>query len=148
MSSETVLGWRERIDLPQLGLYTVDAKIDTGARTSALDSENFQIFHKDKKEYLRFSVPSLLPETEQYVMAPLVGKRFVKNTSGVPQERYVIATDIALGPWCWQIEVTLARRKNMRHAMIIGRQAFDNIDLSVCPRRTYLLSSHSTRGKV
>ncbi len=138
-----LFGWMEYIGLPQLGLDQVKAKLDTGARTSAIHAENIELFDKDGVEWVRFQT---LPDWDnphvgfRSVEAPVVHVREIKNTSGIPEERLVVKTKARFGKRLWMIDVSLADRTNMSFPMIIGRAALKNHAVAVHTRKTFLVS--------
>lgn len=134
----TEIGWREFVALPDLGMREFRAKIDTGARTSALHATNLRIV--DGEESLiefHVSVPGT-PRTTR-CRAPLIDRREIKNTSGVPEKRYVILTTLVMGVQSWPIEVSLADREKMGFDLILGRTAVRRRKLLVNPGRSYLV---------
>lgn len=134
----TSIGWREVVALPELGLDAVRAKVDTGARTSALHATDRELFTRDGRDWLRFHVPH--DEAEAWdCEAPLLGERVVKNTSGQPEARPVIETLLVLGRRRWRIEVTLADRADMKLPLILGRTAIRRRRLVVDPGRSWLI---------
>jgi hypothetical protein len=134
-----VIGWRECVALPELGLHPIEAKIDTGARTSALHAEDVETFWQDGVHWVRFHVPHGGRSHATDCTAPLVDKRHVKNTSGEPAERLVIETALVLNRRRWRIEVTLADRTNMTLPLILGRTALRRHRVLVDPGKSHLL---------
>jgi hypothetical protein len=134
----TVIGWMEHLDLPDLGLHHVKAKIDTGARTSALHATEITTFDRDGAEWVRFDVQLYDDTPVHTIEAPVHGRRSIKNTSGVPEERIVIRTALRLTDRTWPITVSLADRGNMRFPMIVGRTALKRHNLAVHTRRANL----------
>lgn len=132
------IGWREYVGLPELGVAQMRAKIDTGARTSALHATNQRRFRKNGKRWVEFHVP--VPGTPRTTRcaAPLADRRHIKNTSGVPEERNVIEAALVLGKRRWRIEISLADRENMGFDLILGRTAVRRRRLLVNPGRSYL----------
>lgn len=133
-----LIGWREMVDLPQLGLVGVKAKIDTGARTSALHAERVRHFDRDGAPWVRFHVPHAGLEDAFDCEAPLVDQREIRNTTGVPEERLVIKTRLRLGGRLWGIEVSLADRAAMVMPIILGRTAIRRHNILVSPGRSWL----------
>lgn len=134
-----VIGWLERVGLPELGLPAVEAKIDTGARTSALHAEDIETYWEDGVHMARFHVPHGPRAHVTDCTAPLVDERHVKNTSGEPQERLVIETLLVLNKRRWRIEVTLADRTNMALPLILGRTALRRHGVLVDPGKSHLI---------
>ncbi len=134
----TVIGWIETVGLPQLDLPGVKAKIDTGARTSALNAQNIEPFERDGQAWVRFQVQVSDGDPSLWVETPLYDQRHIKNTSGIPEERYVIRTTLKIGEQQWPISVSLTDRSNMRFPMIVGRSALKHRNIAVHTRRAYL----------
>lgn len=115
-----VVGWRERIALPQLGIESLVAKVDTGARSSALHVLDLSV----EAGRVRFLVP--LDRTATATVpceADLVGWRWVRDSGGHGTLRPVVRTRVELGADAWDEEVTLADRAGMQHRMLLGRVA-------------------------
>lgn len=133
------VGWREWVSLPDLGVAAIKAKIDTGARTSALHVTHITRIERDGRPWVRFTVHPLqraeLPAVR--AEAPLVEHRPVRSSSGHTEHRLVISTTLALGEGSWPIELTLTRRDAMGFRMLIGRQALRRRSL-IDPGRSYL----------
>jgi ribosomal protein S6--L-glutamate ligase len=125
MPSPLILGWQEWIALPELGLRALKAKIDTGAKTSALHTHRIEPFGTTKRPMVRFTVhpdPNC-PELEITASAAVIDRREVTSSNGERQMRVVIATRVQIGTQGWPIEVTLTNRERMSYRMLIGRQA-------------------------
>ena len=133
-----MIGWRELIGLPELGILQMAAKIDTGARTSALHAEDRELFERGGKRWVRFKAPKLKGEPRRFIEAPVALERLIKNTSGVPENRLVIRTLLMLGNHRWHIDVSLADRDAMKFDLIIGRTALKGRRILVDPARSYL----------
>ena len=140
-SSARVIGWRENVVLPQLGIEKIKVKIDTGARSSALHAFNIAEFKRDGKDLIRFQVHPLQRDRALTVSteAELLEYRKVRNSGGVAQLRPVILTEIRLGESSWSIELTLTNRDVMGFRMLLGRQAVRNKFL-IDPGRSFLQS--------
>lgn len=138
--STTTIGWREWIGLPALGIVAIRAKIDTGARTTALHAVDIErTAHADGTHWLAFTVPAGNGHDTLRVEAPMVEEREVKNTSGVPDPRPVIRTTLSIDRRRWPIEVTLADRTEMGFDVILGRTAIRRRGLLVNPGRSFLV---------
>ncbi len=120
-----VLGWEEWLGLPELGLASVRAKVDTGARTSALSALAIEPFGPAQRPKVRFLVrPN--PDNDQLEVtcsAPIVDQRDVTSSNGETERRYVIASDVVMGGRTWPIEITLTNRESMSYRMLLGRSA-------------------------
>jgi len=133
-----IIGWREIVSLPELGVFDMRAKIDTGARTSALHAEEQELFNRDGRRWVRFRVPASRHHTDYRVEVPILDEREIKNTSGVPENRVVIRTLLHLGTHHWHVDVSLADRSNMGFDMILGRTAIRRHNVLVNAGRSFL----------
>lgn len=120
-----VIGWREWLALPELGISAIKAKIDTGARTSSLHAYDVERYRTGGEDRVRFWVHPLQRQTKTAVEAdvPLLECRQVRSSSGHLTLRPVIETRVQLLDREWTIELTLADRDQMGFRMLIGRQA-------------------------
>jgi len=120
-----VIGWREQVALPELGITEVKAKIDTGARSSALHAFDIETFQDDGKMMVRFKVHPYQRDTHRTVLAQaeVIDQREVRNSGGHAQFRPVIQTMVELGEFAFPIELTLTSRDKMGFRMLLGRQA-------------------------
>lgn len=136
---ELVVGWREWLRLPELGVRLIKAKVDTGARTSALHAENTRIVLRGGRRLVHFTVHPNQRSKQLAVeaVATLVGERRVTSSSGTEERRPVIITRVNIGGDEWPIEITLTRRDVMGFRMLLGRQALRGHAL-VDPGRSYL----------
>ena len=136
----TTVGWREWVSLPQLGLPAIKAKIDTGARTSALHAFSIERYKQQGQDRLRFNMHPIQRQTKTVVVcdALLKDQREITDSGGHTELRYVIETDLHIGDAHWPIEITLTNRDNMRFRMLIGRQAMRH-NLMVNSTYSYLL---------
>ena len=119
----TLLGWREWISLPDLDVDKISAKVDTGANTSSLYATHIKVIECDGKEFAKFRVTYGKPGDRRFstTMAPLVGFRKVRSSSGETEERPVIKTSICIMDQCWKSEITLTSRQSMQYPMLLGR---------------------------
>lgn len=138
-----VIGWREWVALPELGITAVKAKIDTGATTSSIHAIHIERFRRDGHDFARFQVHPLQRNSKKTVQAeaPLVEYRSVRSSSGHESSRPVILTTIELFGDSWPIELTLANRDQMGFRMLIGRRAMRKRFL-VDPAASYLDKTH------
>lgn len=125
MTTPLVLGWEEWVALPGLGLPAIKAKVDTGAKTSALHAHRIEPFEHDGQAYVRFTVHPApgRDDLEVACTAPLVDRREVMSSNGERESRYVIRSQLEVGGRSWPIEVTLTDRAGMAYRMLLGRQA-------------------------
>lgn len=125
MTEQFRLGWEEWVALPDLGLPALKAKVDTGARTSALHAFDIEAFGPASSPKVRFSIHPIPGEEEVSIpcSADIVDRREVTSSNGESELRYVIATTLRVGDRDWPIEVTLTNRGGMAYRMLLGRQA-------------------------
>lgn len=128
MTSDTKLltvGWREWVTFPELGIPAIKAKVDTGARTSALHAFELDTFVENGQERIRFSIHPLQRRADVVLTceADVLEQRVVTDSGGHRERRYVIATPISIGEQTWDIEVTLTDRDSMHFRMLLGRTA-------------------------
>jgi hypothetical protein len=123
--SRLIIGWRERLAIPEWGVRRIKAKIDTGARTSALHAAEISYFTDGQQEMVQFKVYPLQRtlRKEVLVTAPLIDRRLVRSSSGAAEVRPVVRTYVELMGVCWPVEITLARRSLMGFRMLLGREA-------------------------
>ena len=134
-----IIGWREWLALPELGIQAIKAKIDTGARTSALHTFKLEPFEKEGVLMVKFSIHPLQrrKDVEINCIANVLDRRRVTSSDGQSEMRYVIATSVFLGKYNWPVELTLTDRKSMRFRMLLGRAAICD-HLMVDPAKSYL----------
>lgn len=119
-----IIGRKEEISLPDLGLEMLPAKIDTGAYTSSIHAEQIQVLEQNGKMVLSF-IP-LMPSHEKYI-GKLVTfdkfkKKMVKNSFGQAEERYLVKTTFRLAGEEYLAEFTLSDRSKMKNAVLLGRK--------------------------
>lgn len=121
-----VIGWREWIGLPDLGIKRIKVKVDTGARSSSLHAFNQHVFEQDGVKWVRFQVHPVQRKSNETVEveAKIIDFRSVRSSSGRTSMRPVIVTNIELLGFTWPVELTLARRDEMGFRMLLGREAF------------------------
>lgn len=143
----TIIGWREWAGLPDLGLFAIKAKVDTGAKTSSLHAFDIRVEKKEgKKAYVHFKVHPLQSDLTLVVTckALLVDQRIVSDSGGHKEERYVIRTWLQLGTHKKRVELTLSNRETMKYRMLIGRSALKQFYID--PSQSYL-TGKSVRQK-
>lgn len=120
-----IIGWREWVALPELGINKIKTKIDTGARTSALHAFSLRPFKEAGRDKICFDIHPLQNNIEQVITctADIIDKRWVTDSGGHREERFVIRTPIVLGQEIWPIEITLTERDTMLFRMLLGRSA-------------------------
>ena len=115
------VGWRELVDLPELGLAGIPAKIDTGARTSSLHAHVLDDFVRGGERFVRFAVD--WDGVRHFCEAVHVDVRGITSSNGDQQTRFVIKTPLRIGSLRFRAEISLADRSQMQFPMLIGRTA-------------------------
>ena len=135
-----LIGWREWVSLPDLAVPHIKAKIDTGARTSALHAYYVEPYKKKGERRVRFGLHPYQGSTSIAVEcdAHVIDFRNVTDSGGHREKRYVISTYLEIASQVWEIEMTLTNRENMKFRMLLGRTAM-NKKVVVDPGRSYLL---------
>ena len=118
-----IIGWRELVHLPEIGLHNIEAKIDTGARTSSLHGEVIEEFEREGEQFVRFAVDFPQHNVRQVCEAVHVDIRGITSSNGETQRRYVIKTPMRIGEVEFRAEITLANRGSMKFPMLIGRSS-------------------------
>ncbi len=138
------IGWREWVGLPELGVAGIKAKIDTGARTSALHAWNIEPFRRSGSLWVRFEIhPMQRSEARKVICeARAIDERTVRNSGGGVERRYIIKTEISLGESTWPIELALTNRDQMGFRMLLGRTALGR-QILIVPSRSFLASPRS-----
>jgi ribosomal protein S6--L-glutamate ligase len=143
--NKIILGSEEWCAFPELGIPAIKARVDSGAKTSALHAINIAPFIKNDANWVKFDINPIQNnlKTVIHCEALLVDKRIVKSSSGFREQRYVIQTTINIGDDSWEIEMTLTNRDSMGYRMLLGREAMSGRIL-VDPEQKYLLGQTST----
>jgi hypothetical protein len=140
MPKKIIVGWREWISLPDLGISHLKAKLDTGARTSVLHAVKLELFEYQGINRIHFHLPPHRQRCQplKSCVAEVLEQRWIRDSGGHRELRYVIATPIHLGEMSWRIEITLTNRDTMKYPMLLGRTAMRGY-LLVDSQRSYLL---------
>lgn len=125
IGDKLLVGCSEWCQLPELKIFAIKARVDTGAKTSSLHAFNINRKKRGRRDYVDFEVCPL--QANRRVMVPcsaeLLDQRSVMSSNGHKELRYVISTPLSLGGQRWNIELTLSNRDPMRFRMLLGREA-------------------------
>lgn len=132
------VGWREWVELPELAIGPIKAKVDTGARTSALHAIDVEITERDGQSWVTFTYEHEDGSLGAHNEAPVAEFREVTNSGGQSELRPVIKTPLKLGGVYKLIELTLTQRDNMAYRMLVGRTTLST-DFIVAPAESFLL---------
>lgn len=133
-----IFGRKEWLALPDLGLPAIKAKIDTGARTSALHASEITRVGTPENPMVRFTVYPLplRPDISVVCTSRVHAEREVTSSNGEKELRTIIKTRVRVGDLEWPIEVGLTNRESMTHRMLLGRQAIP-ADFMIDPATSY-----------
>lgn len=141
LKPKILIGWEEWCAFPELKLPAIKAKVDTGAKTSAIHAYDIEPFTQDGVKHVRFKIHPLQKNKTLKVQcsAVLSDYRNVTSSNGEREKRYVIKTPLVLGDKTIEAEVTLASRHKMTFRMLLGRDAIVKAKLTVDPAKSFLL---------
>ena len=140
LQEKVIVGSEEWCSFPILGIPTIKARVDSGAKTSALHAINIAPFIKEGESWVKFDINPIQNNVKTIIHceSKLVDKRIVKSSSGFREQRYVIGSELEIGGKKWAIEITLTNRDSMGFRMLLGREAMSGRVL-VDPEQKYLL---------
>jgi ribosomal protein S6--L-glutamate ligase len=147
LQEKVIVGSEEWCSFPDLGIPTIKARVDSGAKTSALHAINIAPFIKDGENWVKFDINPIQNNVKTIIHceSKLIDKRIVKSSSGFREQRYVIGSELEIGGKNWPIEITLTNRDSMGFRMLLGREAMSGRIL-VDPEQKYLLGQNSTEN--
>lgn len=137
-SPQLLIGRKEWLSLPDLGIGPIHAKTDSGARSSSLHVEDLEEFKRDGQNWVRFVATNFHGEKKECEV-PIEGIRHVKSSSGAGAHRIFIQTTAEVGQgFRWPVLISLTDRSEMKHDMLLGRRALAGVFLIDC-HRSHLL---------
>ncbi|MFD0863550.1 30S ribosomal protein S6--L-glutamate ligase [Sungkyunkwania multivorans] len=144
----TIIGSEEWCVCEELNIPAIKARVDSGAKTSSIQASNVKIIQKGTEEWVRFEVNPLQENRSIAIPceARVIGKRLVKSSTGIAEQRFVIKTMVTIGKDSFEIELTLANRDTMEFKMLLGREALNGRYL-VNPNEIDLCASY-TNGEI
>ncbi len=139
MNKKITIGWKEWVSLPAIDIPAIKAKIDTGARTSALHTYSLERLSKNGKDIVRFNIHPLQKNTDNLIAceSEILDMRTVKDSGGHKEERIFIQTPVTIHEKTWDIEISLTSRENMLFRMLLGRTALISGRMIVSPELKY-----------
>lgn len=145
LQNKTIIGSEEWFSFPDLNIPFIKARVDSGAKTSALHAINIAPFERDNQSWVKFDINPLQNNSKAIIHceAKLIDKRVVKSSSGYREQRYVIQTKFKINNELWDIEMTLTNRDSMGFRMLLGREAMVG-KLIVDPEQKYVIGQPST----
>ncbi|MCJ9430666.1 ATP-dependent zinc protease family protein [Kordiimonas marina] len=125
MKTKLIIGWREWVGLPAFGIEAIKAKIDTGAKTSALHAYDVTTHKSHGQEWAEFFIHPVQKRKRPEIRckAPVVDEKLIKSSNGLSELRLVVSTELQLGPFTRTVQLTLTNRDEMGFRMLIGREA-------------------------
>lgn len=146
IGDKLLIGRDEWCQLPALNIPAIKAKIDTGAKTSALHAVNIHTTIENGTDYVCFDVHPVQRNDKCLIhcRAPIIDQRHIMSSNGHKEHRYVIKTTLAMGDQPWEIELTLSNRDPLRYRMLLGREAINDrvlIDPSLSCHQGKMLNS-------
>ncbi len=141
MKNKIIIGNIENCDLPDLGIYNLQIRVDTGAKTSSLHVDNLSRYKKAGKPWVTFDLHPNIHNVDEVIecTSQLEDVRRIKSSNGGSEERYVIKTTFRLGAESWSIEITLTDRSDMSYLMLFGREGMGE-KILVDPSKTFMLA--------
>ena len=132
------------MELPELAIGPIKAKVDTGARTSALHAVELDVFDRDGSTWVSVAYQHEDGSVGALNEAPVLEFREVTNSGGQSESRPVIQTPLKLGTVYKLVELTLTQRDNMAYRMLLGRTTL-SADFVVAPSESFLQGGDNTQ---
>ncbi|WP_040584945.1 ATP-dependent zinc protease family protein [Spirosoma luteum] len=126
LNPKQIIGMTDLVDFPDLGLFDVQAKVDTGAYTSALHCKEVRLVKLGQKKMLRFLLIDKTGKDSRQFYSDQFSQRMIRNSFGVAEKRYVIETRIVLFGRTIRTEFTLADREALKNPVLLGRKLLRN----------------------
>ena len=125
LNSKLIIGSEEWCSFPELGVPTIKARVDSGAKTSSIHAFNINPFRRDGEAWVSFEIHPIQNNRRAVIRCerPVIDKRVVNSSSGISETRFVVSSPLKLGEHVWNIELTLANRDSMGFRMLLGREA-------------------------
>jgi len=140
-SNKFVLGALEKCDLPDISIFNLVMRVDTGAATSSLHVENVEEFEKNGETWISFDIHPDVYDVAKITRhsSKVEAMRSVKSSTATKERRYLIETTLVIGEHSWPIKITLTDRSQMTYMMLLGREAMQD-RLLVDPSKEFLFS--------
>ncbi len=142
--SKLIIGWREMVSIPEWGIANLHAKMDTGARSSAIDVASSQILPKGR---IRFEVvlDRKKKDRNRIIEASISRRTSIRSSTGETRNRLMVLVHVKIGPIVKLVEFSLVCRKNMLCRVLLGRRALEG-DFLIDSTRKYSLNSGSRKN--
>lgn len=128
IEGKLLIGWTEWCELPGLNIPIIKAKIDTGAKTSAIHALNIKRILNEGTPYARFDLKPIQGNNKILIHceAPIIDERYITSSNGHKEKRYIINTPLKISNECWNIELSLSNREPLKYRMLLGREAMNH----------------------
>jgi hypothetical protein len=135
-----IAGWREWAGLPTFTDHRIKAKLDTGAKISAVHAFRISEIEEDDGLYAEFHLHPAQKRRrpEVFCRAPVIDRRLIRSSNGAVQERLIVESVLRLGRRAWTIEISLANRDDMGFRLLLGRDALRR-RVAIDPARSFVL---------
>lgn len=142
--TKIIIGALETCDLPELQIFDLQIRVDTGAKTSSLHVDDIKKERRDGKLGVAFTLHPDMYDVEKVTRcwAPISDVRRIKSSNGAVDQRLIIKTKMVMSTVAKQIEITLSNRSDMSYLMLLGREGIGE-DFLVDASTTFLVSNSS-----